>query len=179
MAFTLEDGSGIEDANAYLTTAEADEYFADRAIIAWTGNDAVKQVAIITATDFVEKRFGLQFGGSKEFQTVGDELQPQSLSFPRIQLFYPSTSVLVTGIPRDLKFAVAEYALRSLTISLMPDPIRDDTGGEVTRKREKIGPIEDETVYLPGLNNIPSYPAADRLLTKFLSGGASGGGVIR
>src|SRR5678815_4685019 len=65
MAFTVEDGSGVEDANAYIPIDYADEYFSDRAITTWTGSDAVKQAAIIKATDYIEKVYGTRFLGYK------------------------------------------------------------------------------------------------------------------
>lgn len=106
-----------------------------------------------------------------------DELSPQGLSFPRSHLYVDGN--LISGIPTDLKKAVAEYALRSLSSTLMPDPARDDTGGEVLLKREEVGPIKEETRYSQGqLNTIPNYPAADKLLSKFLVSGGLGG-VIR
>lgn len=37
MAFVVEDGSGIANANAYITVAYADEYFSDRGNADWAG----------------------------------------------------------------------------------------------------------------------------------------------
>jgi hypothetical protein len=70
------------------------------------------------------------------------------------------------SIPTAVKQAQMEYALRSLTGTLMPDPITDTTGGFVTMKREKVGPIEEETRYSEtrGRTTIPPYPGADRIL---------------
>ena len=105
-----------------------------------------------------------------------DEQLPQALSFPRVNLYRPLSSQQVQGIPREIKEAVAEYAVRALTANLMPDPARDDTGNEVRFKKEKVGPIEEETGYQTGLQQaIPRYPAADKLISVFLIGGGSGG----
>ena len=84
----------------------------------------------------------------------------------------------VQGVPLKLKQAVAEYAVRSLASQLDPDPTVDDSGALVQRKREKVGPIEEETEYVAGAQpriDRP-YPAADGLLADYL---VSGAGVIR
>ena len=58
MAFTVEDGSGVEDANAYVEFAYVDEFHLDRGNTEWTGADSVKQSAIIRASEYIDKRFG-------------------------------------------------------------------------------------------------------------------------
>ena len=169
MAFTVEDGTGIEDANAYITTAWADDYFADRGEAAWTGSDTVKQQAIVKATDYIETRWGASFRGEPEFPDT-----PQGLSFPRLYLT-DRYGRAVEGIPTDLKKATAEYALRALSAALMPDPSINATG-VVVGTREKVGPIETETSYSGFLQNavLRAYPAADRLLSPYLVGGGRG-----
>lgn len=152
MAFTVEDGTGLEDANALIPIAFADSYFADRAIAAWTGNDAAKQAAIIKATDYICGRFTFK----------GEKLnEDQALEFPRV--------LDDTGegqMPTKMKQAVAEYAVRALTSVLAPDPTVDATGGKVLMKREKVGPIEEETQYSDStqVRLLTPYPAADMLL---------------
>lgn len=69
MAFVVEDGTAKADATSYVTIAEADGYFADRGMTGWTGADAVKQSALIKATDYIEGRFGQRFIGSKKTTT--------------------------------------------------------------------------------------------------------------
>jgi hypothetical protein len=97
-----------------------------------------------------------------------DTGKPQPLSFPRSNLFDRDGTNIV-GMPIPLKQATAEYAVRSAstTATLQPDPT--DTG-RVTLKREKVGPIEEETEYTDeGWNqSIVSYPAADRMLIQYI-----------
>jgi hypothetical protein len=160
MAFTLEDGTGLEDANAYISVAFADSYFADRGITEWTGTDTVKEQAIIRATDYIETRWGQSFLGEPEFPDT-----PQALSFPRLDI----------GIPMALRRATAEYALRALATSLMPDPTVNPIG-VVSGTREKVGPLETEVSYSGLLTNptLRAYPAADRLLAPLLIGRGRG-----
>lgn len=168
MAFTVEDGTGVADANAYITVAFADGYFSDRGVTAWTGIDAVKQAAIIKATDYIETRWGDRFLGSPEFL---DPRQP--LSFPRLYL-YDKAGQAVEGIPDNLQKATAEYALRALSGELMPDPTTDATGAMVIGNRQKVGPIETEVTYAAsmGVGALKPYPAADRLLSQYVGAGA-------
>lgn len=169
MAFTVEDGTGVENANAYITVAFADDYFTDRGVTAWTGTDAVKQAAIIKATDYIETRWGDRLKGQPEFL---DPRQP--LGFPRLNL-YDRAGQLVEGIPTNLKKATAEYALRALSNELLPDPTTEANGAVVAGVRQKVGPIETETTYQAtmGVRLLKPYPAADRLLSEYVQGGGA------
>ena len=168
MAFVAEDGTGLATANALVTVAFADEYFTDRGIGVWTGSDTVKQAALIKATDYVETRFCSLFYGDKKSPT-------QALSHPRV-----NTS---TGeFPVALKRAVCEYAVRSLSATLLPDPEIHASGQGWERTRSKVGPIEEEIRFQyqgPGTQRIilRPYPAADILLKGLIK--SSAGTVIR
>ena len=168
MAFVAEDGTGLATANALVTVAFADEYFTDRGIGVWTGSNTVKQAALIRATDYVETRFGSLFYGDKKSTT-------QALSHPR-----GNTS---TGeFPVAVKQAVCEYAVRSLSATLLPDPEIHASGQGFERTRSKVGPIEEETRFQyqgPGTQRIilRPYPAADILLKGLIK--SSAGTVIR
>lgn len=151
MAFTLEDGTGLEDSNALISVAFADEYHTDRGNTGWTGATGVKEAAIIRATDYLCNRFTF----------LGDKYnEDQALEFPRV---YEDEEE--AEMPVKMQQAVAEYALRALSAALAPDPTTDDTGGRVTMKREKVGPIEEETHYSDSsVSLLKPYPAADMLL---------------
>lgn len=165
MAFTVEDGTGVAGANSYVTLAYADTYFADRAVTDWVASDGKKQSALIKATDYIETRWSKRFKGNRQFDT-------QELSFPRYRL-YDSEGKLVEGIPTALKKATCEYALRALSADLLPDPVLTDNGQQIAVKREKIGPIEEETQYQVGGSPavLRPYPAADRLLQDYVTAG--------
>lgn len=102
----------------------------------------------------------------------------QALQFPRSAL-YDSSGRPVVGVPLGVKQATAEYAVRAHGEALYQDPTIDETGRAVVGKREKVGPIETETTYADGASLsslIKPYPAADRLLTEYLT---PAGGVTR
>lgn len=120
--------------------------------------------------------------GSPDNVTVGtfsggQDGGPQPLSFPRVYL-YTASGLAVLGVPRPLKHAVAEYAVRAHAAALIPDLTLDASGGSVKRKKERVGPIEEETEYVSGTFlslKIPPYPAADSLIKQYLLGGGVGG----
>ena len=105
-----------------------------------------------------------------------DTGQPQPLSFPRVNLFDKDGNLII-GMPVPLKQATAEYAVRSVSTTLAPDP-KAGGSGRIIRKKEKVSVIEEDTTYSgDGLDeSIQSYPAADRLLKQYIS---SSSGVIR
>jgi len=106
----------------------------------------------------------------------GVDQGPQPLAFPRSWL-YSAGGTLVAGVPSDLKRATAEYAVRAVSAVLSPDPTFAASLVGVQRKREKVGPIEEETEYVAGgiAFTFVAYPAADRLLSAFLSTSGRGG----
>lgn len=164
-----------------------------------TGGDEskVRQV-IIRATDYIDKRFGPRFIGER--QQIG-----QGLAWPRLGAF-DSDGYYLNGIPAKLKAATAEYALRAALYNVLaPDPTRLAPGqnlsaatvattaagasGAVTKKREKVGPLEVEETYesiaklvaenaSAGSRNvqsnvvqdfsIPEYPEADLWIEELL-----------
>ncbi len=146
MAFTVEDGTGVDGANSYVTVAEADTYHSDRANAAWTGEDAAKQAALIKATDYIEQNYQGRWLGTEDSTT-------QPLSFPR---------TIDSGvIPDRLKQAVCVLALESLSNEL--NPVLDRAV-----KREKVDVIEVE--YMDNAKAGKSRPAIDGLLRPFIGG---------
>ncbi len=156
--FTVEDGSGISGANAYIDVAFADDYHSGRGHSDWGGGSGKKQQAIVRATDYVEKRFGQIFRGTRL-------LNDQGLEWPRIngidnddwELREPED-----GVPRQLKKAIAEYALIALRlINSTNDDLAPESG--VTE-----GAVSEETVEVKGTGG-----AGVRETKKFNTGGSS------
>lgn len=176
MAFIVEDGSGIANANSYATVAFADSYFIDRAVFAWAGSDAVKQSALILATDYVENVFGGRLLGTKK-------TAQQGLHFPVTEGYYrDGTQIPDNIVPIQLQRAIVLYAVRALKAPLLPDPIVDPSGHTVVTTKKTVGPIEKEFTVIGTSGDkilIRSYPEADTLLSAVLSQSYSNGTVIR
>lgn len=158
MAFTVEDGTIVEEANSFVTVAYADTYHNDRDNTSWTGTDAVKQAALIKATDYIEQKYGSRFIGAPYSST-------QSLSWPR------STVITNTDeVPKAVLQAVCELALESFSEALNP------TQGK-SKKREKVDVIEVE--YADYSTDSKKRPAIDGLLAKYVSGGSYSRKTVR
>lgn len=195
MAFTVEDGSGVDGANSYNTVAEFKDHHVDRGQIdsATEFPDADIQSGLILATDYVDKRFGRRFRGWKRSRS-------QDLEWPRIDAF-DNDDYLFEDVPKQLKKAINEYALIVLRLerNLAPIPglpyatIDPETGettanisGRVTSKTEKVDVIEESTSYEASdgnsassksapttkmsmtVSNIPEYPQADLWIEELL-----------
>lgn len=199
---TIVADAGASNANAYADLSFVDTYHDDRGNTAWaTFAQADRESAIIRATDYIDKRFGKRFRGYRNAKS-------QSLEWPRYDAFDDDGYLLsgVDEIPRNLMKAMAEYALRALAyMVLAPDPplpipeqdMTDPTftretdviTGEVTRKRDKVGPLEEERWYetraqviqrslgagarsvqssLLNDFNIPEYPEADLWIEELI-----------
>lgn len=196
MAFTVETGAGLANANAYVSVQEFIDFFTDRGdAVADTDSDLI-QAAIIRATDYIDKRFGPVFKGEKEDEENG-------LEWPRLNAVYKSGDVIPSDvIPVLLKKATYEYAKIAISMALLPvptpnfnplDPATGQTtvnqGGSVIRTREVVGPIEDEKwfstetwrlesqraagVYsnISSSYNLPEYPVADEWLRQLIRSG--------
>lgn len=281
MSMIVEDGSGIYEANSYAGLSYAHSYLHRRnRHTTWdAASTAVREAALIAATDYIDKRFGPVFLGYKKFTdlavaasnylqfngqpiatntitigsvtltfvaatpgageveigaslavTIGNVLtalashpdvnaetagstsiivrnklageQPdilcsvssnhiewdynkliggidsaeQMLEWPRVNAV-SRVGVPFIGIPEKLRQATVEYAFRAISGSLMPDPVVGDTGQDIRRQFEKVGPIETEVAYSASVKQIfKKYPEADRLLSELIG---STGGVYR
>ncbi len=166
MSFIVEDGTGVEGANAYVTLEFADNYFSTRGVSIWAEQtEAVKQQALVKASDFIDAKFG------NRFQL--NALNPlQGLVLPRVY-FLDNAFNKVQGIPLLWLKAVCEYAMVSLTRSLYSTPT--DTGKEVKVEEITVGPIKTKVEFLdtPSQGSFISFPSADRLVLQLLGSNAS------
>lgn len=165
----VQDNNGsVAGANAYLSVEELQAYHTARGN-ALTGSTTQLEQAIVRATDYIDRRFN--FVGKKRMASP-----EQTTAWPRIGA-RDADSHYQAGIPLAVKDACAEYALRALQASLMPDPDRDSTGVAIQAKIEQVGPIHEATHYVVGASfTLPKYPLADSLLYR--SGLAIRGGTL-
>ncbi len=155
MAFTVEDGTIVAGANSYVTVAYADTYNTDRGNAAWTGDDAVKEAALIKATDYIEQKYAGRWISTPQSET-------QDLSWPR--------TFDAGVIPDRLMQAVCVLALESLSDDL--NPVQDRAV-----KREKVDVIEVE--YMDTAQNGKTRPAVDGLLRPYVSGSSLNARAVR
>ena len=183
MALTVEDGTGLVGADAYISVANADTYFLASANSTWAAATIpAKEVAIVKATRYMEKRFGTKWKGL----IASSE---QALGWPRRYVYDERGTELVDQVPVQIARACAEYAVQALINPLIPEtvyPIADGAPvpfGRINRKIEKVGPIYEETYYSTGAahvsrvgsgsslvdgDKVVQYPEADFLIGPFI-----------
>lgn len=158
MAFTVEDGTGIANANSLVSVAFADNYHAERGNSGWTdiADETTKQQLLIKATDYFVDKFGLVL--------LGDPVASgQALPYPRY--VYISGVKTNVGNPIGLQRGIAELALIAKTTPLVPSVTRG-------KKRVKIGPIDIE--YDGSSPVATQFTAAVMKFAPYLSSYASG-----
>ena len=174
MAFTVQTLPPTDDANAYIDVAYFRAYNLERGRDFSNETlypDAMVQIWIINATQYLDLRF--EYYGYRVTATQGTE-------FPRSNL-YNSRGDQLTGIPRCVKQATAEYAYRAKDSALLADPDTDGSGQTIKSKSETVGPISERVEYVSHEGfQMPAYPFADKLLTSqgiVASGMNQGGGL--
>lgn len=157
MSFIVEDGTGVANANAYITVNEFRAYCDDRGMSNDTVNDATVQRAIVRATQYLDQAY--TFAGEK---TDADNER----EWPRDDV----DDVEDNEIPKKLKYACSEYTFRTLGGTPLWNIPTIGTKGILVRERSKLGPIEDEFEYQPGsATTFVPYPPADRWLKGLLA----------
>jgi len=146
MPLIIEDGTGVVDANSYVTTDEFKTYALARGIT--VPSDAEIDVALLKAIDYLEIK--PCYAGYK----INEE---QSLAFPRDAF---------TGIPKNLKIAQIRLAIAVLEgVDLLPI-ISGNSSDYVIR--EKVGPIETEYASGSQFSGQATFIAVDALLAALI-----------
>lgn len=175
MALTSETGTGVAGAESYGTVAGGTTYWGARSHMTlattWTAADtSAKEGALREATGFLDAVYGPFYRGQRRGLVQGR-------LWPRINAL-DEAGMPLPGLPAELVAATYELAARALSARLMPDATID---GVIKRKREKVGPLEEETEYL-GATPAARYGYVAQMLGPILNGaqpGASGGWAWR
>jgi hypothetical protein len=133
MALIVEDGTGKDDAESYVSVAETDAYHTARGNTTWTGDASAKEAALRRATQFIDTTYRRRWPGSRV------NGRAQSLDWPRTDVVDGGgNDVDDASIPPEIWQATAEAALRELISpgSLTPDVV---AGQRVVQKT--VGPI--------------------------------------
>jgi hypothetical protein len=161
MTLLVEDGTGLADAESYLSVADADAYHLKMGNSDAWGDADNKEAALRQACEFMQNRYlGL-------WQGVAYNVT-QRLDWPRWGVVTRNRNVVgITTIPDTVKAAQAELAIRTLVWGneLLPDsPLRIS--------KQVTGPIE--TTY--DLSSSPNveYLRIDAMLQEFLTGSPGG-----
>jgi len=159
MALVVENGTGLSNANSYVSIAEADAYFVDTDPTWGLLTDPSKTTHLIKATRFIDGRYRTRFAG------VRLRGRTQVLEWPRSGVQdiqgYP-----LQGVPIEIKNATCESALRDIIGDLIPDVDRGGMERAVT-----VGPIKIE--YEPGAPGSKTYEVIDNMLSGIMNVSAS------
>lgn len=159
MTLVVENGTGLANAESYVSVSAADTYHSNRGNTAWAAlATPAKEAALRKATDYIGQAYGHRFKGYRSTKT-------QALDFPRTELPIPGDPdgdfYATSAIPAALSNACFELALRASSASLLADTSQ-------AIKREKVGQLETEyqDFTVPGVR----YPAVDGLLLPLCGG---------
>lgn len=164
MALTVEDGTGIQDADSYVSSNDADTYWGNRQHNAlyttWNAaSPTQKEGALREATSYIDGIFGPYFRGIRRGYVQG-------LLWPRSSA-YDAAGYELPGLPQEIIMATAELAARALSSALASD---DAHGGAVKRQRDKVDVIETETEYFDGAPTHTRYGIVSGILDPVLNG---------
>lgn len=175
MAFIVEDGTNVENANAYVTVEFADSYFEDKGNTFWDSlTTEQKQQRIVVATQYIDSRWYGQFKGNMFYEK-------QSLEFPRTVWVEeepdpqdPEQTIEVPFMPLALLRACSEYAINvdEESMSLAVNFETSETGSAIKRKKEQVGTLQTDTEYFSNGTELGSlwekYTLADSLMASLL-----------
>jgi hypothetical protein len=158
MTLTVEDGTGLADADAYAAIATVDAYATARGLTAWTGTDGVKEAAIREATIYLDTSYSWKGAIESESQALG---------WPR-EGVCDREGREVTGLPQRVIDACCELAVMKLSAALVTSrteaELQSLTAGSVSMtyvRGNRVGEAE-------------RFAWVDRLLTGLHAGRAGG-----
>lgn len=160
MALVVEDGTGKDNADSYISRANADTYFTDRASPSdWTDlTDDQKDSALRYGTRYVDDNYSFVGVITKDAQT---------LSWPRYRACdSEGRNISSSVVPLAVVHAVCEAGISHIEEAL------NAAEGRKTKK-EKLDVLELE--YFEHANVLISRPYIDAMLRKLLK---SGGGMV-
>lgn len=149
----VEDGTGIADANSYVSLDDYRSYAEQRAVVLPV-DDSATEAQLIQAMDYLEIQ---PWSGMPTYDG-------QSLSWPRMEVYIGSNEIAEDVIPGKIKFAQMQLAIQvNAGVDLMPTVT--STG---IIKSEKVGPLQtDYDTTLVGTQ--PYFSSISALLKPYLN----------
>lgn len=170
MALTVEDGTGLANADSYVSiadvTAHLTKFETSATVALWTGETTADQErACRGATRYLDLTYGSRYPGRRINETM-------SLAWPRSEV-YDSDGYLLDddALPTALVEACCDLAYR---LSQGADPLADQSSpATIASESVTVGPITTSKTYLGGKSTIArtSYPTVSRTMAKLLLSG--------
>jgi len=160
--FTVEDGTGLAAANAYVAVATATQYAENHLDTPadWTGlSSDAQELHIRNATRYLDAMFGRRWRG---FRANED----QALDWPRSGAVDDSDYELDDdSLPTQLEDACCVMAFADIDDNLFPD---QTAPGDLKRVRLQVGPLVTDKTYVAGQSQTKNYRLAKALLADLL-----------
>ena len=161
MALIIENGTGVDNANSYISVAEARSFASLRSLILPSSDSAV-EVLIVKAFDYLES---LDYKGNHANP-------PQSAEFPRRDLYLQGVLFAQNEIPNKLKQAQSQLTYEAVNTDLQP------TGNGKEVIKEKVDVVEVQYSE-KGINVArPTFTTVNSFLKDLLKSGLSSGHLI-
>lgn len=180
ITIVVEDGTGLADADVYVSQADADAYFAKRNNAAWAAaSDDAKAAALVAATSYLDLRYkfkGCRLSASQALEwprtpssaNVVDPAQSPFDPFWGTYSFYapdPAALARFQWPVKRITDACCELAVRALSADLYTDESPD----RVVQKT--VGPITKRYFQFDKNGGQTRYAVVDDLVSAFLNGG--------
>lgn len=162
----VEDGSGVANANSYVSVEDARTYASNRGTELPTDDDEVAAM-LIRASDYLEAQ-ACRYQGKRTSSS-------QSLEWPRTGVVLHCDEVPPNVIPKSLIASQVQLAMAiNAGFDLQPNISPQDY---VTR--EKVGPIETEYADPLAVGIMPTFTAVNALLAPLFGECASNRFALR
>ena len=161
MTFIVEDGTGKDNAESYISVADADAYITKwhGSMTAWDGLDeSGKQIALRKATRYIDS---FSYMGARTFAS-------QALSWPRVGIgLVDGQYYAVNVIPRKVVSGTMEAVIKYVEgENLFPNHY----GASIQSEGSTVGPLADNVSYFTGKQPEKVFESINKLIRPFFSG---------
>lgn len=166
MALIVEDGTGLVNADSYVSVDDADTYHAALGDSAWTGSSTAKEQALRQAAVYLDGKYGPLFRGDRT-------RREQALKWPRTGAVdddgFEFDSSGAAAIPKKLRDAAAEVALESIKGTALF--VTETTPAGVKAESIKVGGIEIAEEFAGPKSQQPKFAKVEALLADLIDSG--------
>lgn len=166
MALIVEDGTGLADAESYISVADTIAYLTkfgeDTETTFVAGNVTEQEQWLRQATRYLDTTYHQLWKGSRAHET-------QALDWPRIGVTDDDGFIIEsTVVPIDLIDANAVMGGRAVADTLLSN---DLSNGDIIRDKSKVGPLETDITFQSGVSQDNNYRKTRSMLLDLIKGG--------
>jgi hypothetical protein len=157
-AIIVEDGTGVTNANSYVSEAEVRTYAEDRGIT--VGTDSAVAILIFNAMDYMNAQYDERWVGVKTDDA-------NALAWPRTGICMNGVDIPDDVIPNDIKQA---QMILCMAVNSKITLYSNTAGGQAAIKSESVGRNAVSTEYFEPFYTamVASIPQQAALLNKWL-----------